>query len=243
MEFNQKKEGKHEITDIFPLAFYRGYVNCHQEVKNNILRLKRYNDECFKNRVPFNLFHHEEEFKFLFPSLRENFNFYIKTLGVDCTKVSYHVVKSWIDYKKPDSDEYDYVNEIRYDMSTEPSISHWHNHSDLTFVYYVCADETSDKFYLENQYGNQNDFDAILEASMTDNILTEWNKYNTKYHVVQPEEGTIMIFPSKLYHFARRFTKRIGDRIIIAGDIKVTSTIERSKQKQTATHPSLWREL
>lgn len=244
MEYSQNLKENYEVIDLFPLAFYRGYVKDHFEIKENFIKdIKDYNNKCYHRRSPSNLFHRESEYNLIFDSLKINFNQYMNTLGIDEKKISYHIVKCWTDYKGPDSDLIHDLNSTRYDLGTEPSISHWHNHSDLTFVYYVSANETSDKFYLENQNSNQNDFDAIFETSMDQNILKETNKYNTKHFVVQPEEGMILIFPSKYYHYARRFTKRVGERIVIAGDVRITSSVDGSRQKQASTHPSLWRQL
>ena len=242
MEFNQKTKDTYEVIDIFPLAFFKGKISCHEELKNSFV------DDIKNNRSEFaglNLFHMESgKYEILFDSLKENLNNYVSVLGIDHTKLSYHISNSWIDYKGPDSEDTFDINDNRYEAN--PAYPHWHNHSDLTFVYYISANETSDRFYLENCFGNQNDFDALLEIATNNNIIMKWNKYNTKHHIFQPEEGYVIILPSRLYHYTRRSGKRRGDRITIGGDIRVTSNLSgamQSQQLQTSTHPSLWREL
>jgi hypothetical protein len=245
MVFNQKINDNYKVTDIFPLAFYEGKVSCHKELKELYYdEIRDYSVNCYKKGVPVTSFHNEEKYKIFFDSLRENFNQYMSVLGVDYTRLSFHVLKCWADHKPAESDDIADINENRYDIPfADPSHPHWHNHSDFTFVYYFNADETSDHFHLENVYANQNDPDALLELAREYNIFTEWNKYNTKQHIYEPEEGSIIIVPSKLYHFTRRHARRVGDRISIGGDVKVTSVPDATKQLQCAPHPSIWREI
>ena len=245
MEFNQKTNETYEVTDIFPLAFYKGKVSCHDKFKELYFDdVKHYNTNCIEKKNPLISLHTEEKYKILFDSLKENLNQYMSVLGVDFTKLSYHVVKCWADYKGPDSEEVFDVNETRYDLHVPDAVHpHWHNHSELVFVYYVSANETSDKFGLENCVGNQNDPDAVLELARANNIMTEWNKYNTKYHFHQPEEGEVIIVPSKFYHFTRRTVRRVGERLAIGGDVRLTSNRNGAMQLQLAPHPSEWREL
>ena len=72
------------------------------------------------------------------------------------------------------------LNDIRYDLNNNnkseeeikeglgwgnirelPVIPHGTNDSDLSFVYYLSANETSDRLYIENGYANQNNPDAF----------------------------------------------------------------------------------
>ena len=91
----------------------------------------------------------------------------------------------------------------------------------------LSSNETSDRLYIENGYANQNNPDAFLETSFSHNRKTgyikEWNKYNTQYHTFDPIEGS-NIFPSHLYHYARRFTMRKGYRVAVSGDVTITSS-------------------
>jgi len=245
MESNQKKTDNYEVTDVFPLAFYTGEISCHQKLRDLYYdEIRDFTINTYKQNIHVASFHEFEQYKIFFDSLKENFNQYMSVLGIDYEKLSYHVVKCWSDHKCSESEEVFGINENRYDLPfADPVHPHWHNHSDFTFIYYFSADETSDYFYLENMYANQNDPDALLELARNYNIMKEWNKYNTKHHIYKPKEGSIIIVPSKLYHFTRRHARRIGDRISIGGDVKITSNPNGSAQLQCAPHPSSWREL
>lgn len=246
MEFNQEKRENFEVVDIFPLAFYMGKVSCHDKIRDSHLEdIKAHLENCDFNGFPGMSFHTLKRFDILFDSLKENFNQYLSVLGVDHTKVSYHIVRCSADIKAPDSDYVADINENRYDIDfSTPPHPHWHNHSDFTFVYYFSADETSDAIYIENCFGNQNDFDGtLLQMGRSDNIMTQWNRYNSKHHIYNPEEGSVIIHPSRLYHYTRRVGKRMKDRIVIGGDVKVTSNIDGTKQMQISPHPSFWREV
>jgi len=226
----------YEIVDLFPLCLYIGDVSCHEKFKGECVdALDNYEHEMYGN---FMLLHNNPRFKTFFSSLKDNLNQYICSLGIDYTKLSYHVFRSWIIRKFDEPEEQVDINENRYDMISALG-SHWHPGSDLSFIYYVSADETSDKLYFENCFANQNDLDGLLEISTVNNIVTEWNKYNRRYHIIDPKEGKIIIFPSKLNHAVRSYTRRAGHRIAISGDIIVTLT----GLNETKTHPSLWKEL
>ena len=152
MEFNQETKGTYEVTDIFPLAFYKGKISCHEELKSLYFNeIRDYSESCYKKRSPVTLFHNEQKYGIFFDSLKENIDQYVSVLGIDSTKLSYQVTKCWSDHKPAENDGVLDINENRYDINfADPSHPHWHNHSELTFIYYFSADETSDHFYLEN---------------------------------------------------------------------------------------------
>ena len=269
----------HEMHDLFPLGIYRGPVSCHKELKKQYFedRFKKPDHEAIKRKelekkIPLYLLHTNPRWEMLFSSLRENFNAYCDYMGVNSDRVSFHVARSWYDHREPDTDENVDLNDVRYDLNNNgksveeikeglgvpnirelPVIAHWHQASDLSFVYYLSANETSDRLYIENGYANQNNPDAFLETSYSHNnrvgFIKEWNKYNTRYHTFDPIEGSVIIFPSHLYHYARRFTMRKGYRVAVSGDVRIASSeVDYTYgtdmwSPQVTTHPKFWKEL
>jgi hypothetical protein len=51
------------------------------------------------------------------------------------------------------------------------------------------------------------------------------------------------MFPSNVYHFTQKITERIGERIVIPGDIRITLKEDNPDYHQGSTHPSQWLEL
>ena len=269
----------HEMHDLFPLGIYRGPVSCHEELKKQYfddrfgkLTPKKIQQKELEKKIPNYLLQTNPRWAMLYHSLRENFSAYCEKMGVNSDRVLFHVTRSWYDHREPDTDRNVDLNDIRYDLNNNnkseeeikeglgwgnirelPVIPHWHQSSDLSFVYYLSSNETSDRLYIENGYANQNNPDAFLETSYSNNRITgfikEWNKYNTQYHTFDPIEGSVIIFPSHLYHYARRFTMRKGYRVAVSGDVTITSSEVDYNfgtdmwSPQVATHPKFWKEL
>lgn len=269
----------HEMHDLFPLGIYRGPVSCHEELKKQYFddrfgeqTPKKIEQKTLERQIPNYLLQTNPRWAMLYHSLRENFNAYCEKMGINSDRVLFHVTRSWYDHREPDTDRNVDLNDIRYDLNNNnkseeeikeglgwgnirelPVIPHWHQSSDLSFVYYLSSNETSDRLYIENGYANQNNPDAFLETSYSNNritgFVTEWNKYNTQYHTFDPIEGTVIIFPSHLYHYARRFTMRKGYRVAVSGDVTITSSEVDYNfgtdmwSPQVSTHPKFWKEL
>jgi hypothetical protein len=222
-----------KVHELFPLVVYQGEVDCHEEFKSKHLEsLKQYWFNGYENESPeFSgkiFVHLQEQYKSFFDSLKKNIDEYMKHLNVDYTKLDYHIIKSWVGYHKDDTPE------------LKP---HYHNESNISFVYYLDTNETSDKFCV-NQRHNRNEFmGGLFETSNQRNLLMGFNRYNCNYYTITPTEGTVLLFPSNAYHFTQQFTERVGERIVIPGDIRVTLKKENANYHQGSTHPSQWLEL
>ena len=222
-----------KVHEIFPLIVYQGEVDCHQEFKKNHLSsLKDYWFNGYKNESPEYsgkiFLHLQEQYKFFFDSLKKNIDEYMTHLNVDYTKLYYHIIKSWVGY---------------HDKDTPELNPHHHNESNISFVYYLKTDETSDKFCV-SQNKNSNEFiGGLFETSNQRNLLMGFNRYNCNYYTITPIEGTVILFPSNTYHFTQKFTERNGERIAIPGDIRITLKKENPDYHQGSTHPSQWLEL
>ena len=223
-----------KVHEMFPLVVYQGTIDCHEQFKRDNLNLLRdYWFNGYKNESPEcsgRLFLHEKkECKSLFDSLKDNIDQYMNHLNIDHTLFKYHVAKSWVGAHKDDS--------------TPSVVPHFHNSSDLSFVYYLKTDSTSDKFCVD-QLSNSNEFmECLFETAKETNTLLGYNRYNCNVYTITPIEGTVLIFPSNVRHHTQKFTERKDERIIIAGDVRVTLTSKHFKYHQGTTHPSQWLEL
>ncbi len=224
----------HRIHEMFPLIVYQGMVDCHEKFKeDNLNFLRDYWFDGYQNESPEysgRIFvHHQEKCKIFFEELRSQVDNYFGHLNVDYEKLDYHIIKAWVGLHKNDD---------------TPSVKpHNHNESNLSFVYYVNTDETSDKFCIA-QEKNKNECvgDLFMEA-MQRNLITGYNRYNCNVYSVTPIEGSVLIFPSDIGHFTQKFTERISERLVIAGDIRVTLKEEYPNYHQGSTHPSQWLQL
>jgi hypothetical protein len=223
-----------KIHEMFPLIVYQGKVDCHEEFKSKYLSsLKEYWFNGYENESPeFSgkiFLHQQEQYKMFFDSLKKNIDEYMNHLSVDYSKLNYHIIKAWVG--------------CHFDDETPELKPHFHNESNISFVYYLNTDETSDKFCL-NQEKNRNEVvGGLFETSNQKNMLLSYNRFNCDYYTITPLEGTVLIFPSNVCHFTQKFAKRKGERIVIPGDIKVTLKKENPDYHQASTHPSQWLEL
>lgn len=224
----------YKIHEMFPLIVYQGDVECHQEFKkNNLDSLREYWFNGYINESPEysgKIFVHlDPKYRDFFKELRSHVDNYFKILNVDYKKLDYHIIKSWVGCHLNDE---------------TPSIKpHTHNESNLSYVYYLKTDETSDKFCLAQSSNKNECVEDLFQTAIQRNLITSYNKYNCNYYTVTPKEGTIVIFPSNIGHFTQKFTKRSGERIVIPGDIRVTLKRECPDYHQGSTHPSQWLEL
>ena len=73
--------------------------------------------------------HLNHNYKVFFDSLKNNLDEYLQHLSVNHNLINYHIV--WVGYHKDDE---------------TPSIpAHYHNESNISFVYYLKTDTSSDK--------------------------------------------------------------------------------------------------
>ncbi len=222
-----------KIHEVFPLIVYQGDLEGHKQFKEkNLNSLKEYWFNGYKNESPeFSgkiFVHLQEQYKSFFDSLKKNIDEYMTHLNVDYTKLNYHIVKSWVGYHN---------NNI-------PELTpHYHNESNISFVYYLNTEETSDKFCVNQPFNRNEVVGGLFETSEQRNLLLGFNRYNCNYYTITPIEGTVLLFPSNVHHFTQRFTEMIGDRIVIPGDIRVTLKKENANYHQGSTHPSQWLEL
>jgi len=225
-----------KIHEVFPLIVYQGSIENHLEFKEkNLDSLRSYWFNGYENESPEasgRIFAHlNSEYFDLFSELKRNIDNYFTHLEIDYSKLKYHITKSWVGYHADDK---------------TPSVKpHTHNESNLSFVYYLKTDETSDKLCVAQKENRNECFEGIFHTSDKDdkNLIKKYNRYNCNFYTITPYEGTVLIFPSDLGHFTQKFTTRDGERVVIAGDVRVTLTKETSDHYQGSTHPSQWMEL
>lgn len=223
-----------KIHEVFPLIVYQGSIDCHEQFKkDNLDFLRDYWFNGYKNESPeFSgkiFVHHQERCRSFFNALKGQIDEYNKYLNVDSSILKYHIIKAWVG--------------CHTDDMTPSIVPHFHNESNISFVYYLNTDETSDKFCI-NQDKNRNEYvGSLFETSNQRNTLLGFNRYNCNNYTISPIEGTVLIFPSYTRHFTQKFTKRKGERIVIAGDVRVTFDEDHPNYHQGSTHPSQWLEL
>ena len=224
----------HKIHEIFPLVVYQGVIDCHEQFKkDNLDFLRDYWFNGYENESPEYsgriFLHHREECYPFFNDLKKNLDRYMEHLNVDYNLLSYHIIKAWVGCHK--------------DNDTPSIVPHYHNESNISFVYYLKTDETSDKFCVSQQTNRNECVGGLFETADQRNTLLGFNKYNCNHYTITPKEGTVVLFPSNVWHHTQQYEERKGERIVIPGDIRVTLKSDNPDYHQGSTHPSQWLEL
>ena len=225
-----------KVHEIFPLIVYQGNVDGHDEFKKNLEDIKKYWFNGYKYESPEGserIFLHRngKYIDFFSIHIRKVFDEYFDSLNIDYNKLSYHICKSWVVYHKDDT--------------TPHMAPHKHNEANISFVYYLNTDETSDKFVVTQDPDKnvnqvcQGFFDVADEL----NLMTRFNRYNCNMYTITPKEGTCIVMPSETYHQTIKNQPRLNERVAIAGDVRVTLKPEHFRHHQGCTHPSQWLEL
>jgi len=217
------------VYEVFPIVVIQDKVECHTEFKSSYFEeLKSLWFNGYENETPENSgrcsLHLNKKYHLFFSNLKNNIVKYLNLLEINTEKIDINIMKSWVGYHNKD---------------IPPLNPHVHNGSDISFCYYLSCDETSDKLCLHN-LNNINEVSGnIFETSDRYNLIKKFNKYNCPNYVITPVEGNVILFPSKLSHSTIK-NKNLGDRYVIAGDIKLCLKPEYNLHHQSIPHPSRW---
>ncbi len=220
-----------KVHEVFPLVIYQGNIDCHEKFKQYTLELQQYWFDGYENESPEysgRIFLHDDcKYEMFFDDLKKNIDDYYKELNVDHTKLSYFISKSWVGYHNKDI----------------PQLNpHYHNEANISFVYYLKSSDKSDKFCVSQRTNINENTGGIFEISDQRNTLLGYNKYNCNFYTITPHEGSVLLFPSNIYHHTLEEEER-DERIVIAGDVRVSLKPEYSNYHQGCTHPTQWLEL
>ena len=219
-----------KVHEVFPLVIYQGKIDIHDDFKQYTWELKQYWFDGYENESPENsgriFLHGNCRYEMFFDSLKKNIDEYMKHLNVDHEKLSYFISKSWVGYHN---------NEV-------PALKiHNHNEANISFVYYLKSSDNSDKFCV-TQHTNRNENTGALFQTGQGNLMSSYNKYNCNNYTITPTEGTVLLFPSDTLHSTIK-GEDTEERIVIAGDVRVTLKPECVTYHQACTHPTQWLEL
>ena len=221
-----------KIHEIFPILISQDKIDLHEEFKEKYfeelksLWFNGYNNETPENSGRCSL-HLNETYLGFFQSLKRSVCRYLDLLEVDHEKLDINFIKSWVGYHNKDT----------------PQLKmHYHNDADISFCYYLLADETSDKFCVYDHTLRNEPGGGIFEVGENYNMIKKFNKYICDKYTITPEEGTILLFPSKMNHSTLK-KENLEDRYSLIGDIKLCLKPEYNLYPQSCPHHTFWLEL
>lgn len=218
-----------KIHEVFPIVVAQDTIENHREFKEKYFEeLKSQWFNGYENETPENSgrcsLHLNKNYHLFFNSLIKCVRNYLNILEVDHDKLNINVTKSWVGYHNKD------IPQLK---------PHIHNGADISFCYYISSDESSDKLCVHNT-NNMNELSkGMFETGDRFNLIKKFNKYNCESYTITPHEGTVVLFPSNLMHSTLK-KDNLGDRYVIAGDIKLCLKEQYNLYHQSTPHPNLW---
>lgn len=223
-----------KIHEVFPTVVVQDEIEIHNEFKKNhfeelkTLWYKTDSTGEWVHETPENSgkcsLHLNLKYFSIFEAIQKSIFKYLDLLEVDYEKLNINFTKSWIGY---------------HNQNIPQLNMHSHNGSDISFCYYLSSDESSDKFCVHILENMNEVSGALFEIGKNFNMIKKFNRYNCNSYTITPTEGTVVMFPSRLQHSTLK-KENIGDRYVIAGDVKLCLKPEYNLYHQSLPHPDLW---
>ena len=204
------------VTNMFPLSIYKDKVEIESAYRSRLIdkvfEMGKYDNRKSPNIAwtgdvhNFDFLHEDEDFKALFRSLAAPIYGYVEHLGVDSDKIDLYYTRSWATISKQNQNI--------------PAHSHMQSH--ISFAYYLLKPKNAGGI-LFSHTSPPNEFSPnLFNSQMFENkILKEDSAFNAKAAYLDPEEGEMLVFPSKTRHQTQENTTP-DPRISISADIVVT---------------------
>jgi uncharacterized protein (TIGR02466 family) len=204
-------------VDLFPTTIYVGNMDGHEEYKKQFYKLYSkfdYEETNYISTVSENsgnpLIHLEESLNPLFDEIISH----VKNYAHDVLKLKdifdFVITKTWLSRARKSEDE------IRW---------HIHSTSHISFSYYVNMPENCHSINFSNQHCPNDLFLGMSSYHEDDNrvMIKEYNSINSEKFFLKPNEGNILLFPSKTVHCTQsEIDNFVGERLAIVGDVILT---------------------
>jgi len=213
----------YQTVNIFPTTIYIGEIENHTKYKQIFLN-EIYEQYQFPHQSRYGgintvsencgkpILHLENELFDLFQDISEHIlNYCHQTLLIrDIFDVQ--IMKSWISRS--------YSNQ-------ENIPEHKHSTSQISFVYYLNADEKSNELTFMNTHKPNLLFDSLDDLEVEndeESMIHGFNFETTPEYNFSPCEGTVILFPSQIHHKTSSANDEVHkfERLAIVGDAILT---------------------
>ena len=149
------------------------------------------------------------------------------------------LIKSFLSAQKYNLDLFEiYITKSWATLSTKDQFISYHRHmsSHFSFVYYPQANNQGNLFLIDDDAHK-----VGLNIPKRDPYFKEWDQINYGKAEYPAETGTLIIFPSMIFHETGK-NPIDTPRISISGDIMITMK-EGIKSEHNIPSPSTWKKL
>ena len=225
------------LFNIFPTTIYANEVANHEVNKKLFFDLyDKYDYEENERSVTVSegqvdpLIHLEPTMNPVFEEIVKHIKNYVLDVLKYKDIFNYAITKSWISRTR----------------STASIPWHIHSTSHVSFVYYLHIPPNSHSTVFLNRHNINSLFlGANSENTVDDmNMIQEYNNLNCKTFFIQPEEGTLILFPSSLSHGTQHVDDDFCDeRLSIVGDVNLLLKEEYLLHSMGLIDEKYWRKF
>lgn len=207
-----------ELIAMFPTVIYSTIIEDHERFDKLIMdNMSKHGFDSQKlitgEPEGKSLVHCDPAFDDFFQQIAFHAEQYANQFAVKNELFDYFITKSW----------YVIVNNV-----TQKIKYHVHSAGHMSFVYYANLPALSDILNFSNTHEPNAMFEGLFDTNPDDsrNLVGEVTEFNCKSYSVMPQQGQLIIFPSKLphgtvWHPDNRNNQFPGQRVGISGDINM----------------------
>jgi uncharacterized protein (TIGR02466 family) len=184
-----------KITNMFPLSIYKDKAEIEVDYKrkliDKIFEMGKYDIRKSPNIAwtgdvhSFEFLHSDPSFQELFHSFAGPLLGYIEHIGIDPQKIDLYYTRSWATISK--------------ENQNIPAHSHMQSH--ISIAYYLLKPRNSGGIIFSHINPPNELSPNLFNSQMFENkVLKEDNAFNAKAAYLDPDEGEMLIFPSKTRH-------------------------------------------
>lgn len=207
---------KYNIAQIFPTTIYVGDIENHEKYKEEFYKLYHkfdYEVTSENNTVSEEcgnpLIHLEKSLEPLFSEITSHIKNYIHNVLNLRDLFDVTITKTWLSRAREIKDEIPW---------------HIHSTSHISFTYYLNAPTNSHTITFSNQHEPNSLFLGMskFNEEKEKRFVNLYNENNATTFFITPEEGKIVLFPSKLIHSTKSKSDEFdGERLAIVGDVSL----------------------
>jgi uncharacterized protein (TIGR02466 family) len=225
-----------EVINFFPTTAYIGRIKNHNQHKQSFYKVYPkfdWEEDLYNITVSENvgnpLLHLEPDLDSLFDEIINHIKNYAHNVLMLKDVFDFVITKTWISRSRQSNHEIPW---------------HIHSTSHISFSYYINMPENAHSLKFSNDYLPNNLFLGMTKdhKDFSRCFVKEYNDINCETIFMVPNEGDVVIFPSKLTHSTSSMNDKFdGERLAIVGDITLVLKEEYLSYSMGYIHPKYWK--
>jgi hypothetical protein len=225
-----------EVVNFFPTTAYIGKIENHVEHKKSFYEVYPkfdWEEDQFNTTVSENagnpLLHLEESLNPLFEEIIEHIKNYAQNVLLLKDVFDYVITKTWLSRSRNSEDEIPW---------------HIHSTSHISFSYYVNVPKNAHSIKFSNKHLPNSLFLGMTKdhKDYSRQLVKNYNDINCETFFMIPNEGNIIVFPSKTIHSTSGMSLKFdGERLAIVGDVTLVLKEEYLSYSMGYIHQKYWK--